>query len=373
MALDEETNTADFLSGGGEMGAAIRAKDWAATPLGPPEIWPPELRTVVRLMLTTGHPIFIFWGPELICLYNDAYSRSIGSDRHPGSLGRPGREVWEEIWDIIGPQIDLVLGGRGATWHEDHLVPITRDGVREDVYWTYSYSPIGDPTAPNGIGGVLVICSETTERVRAERRLKEELAAREVLLDEVNHRIKNSLQIVSTLLRIEARAAETEESRHSLRRASARVDAVSSVHELIYRSDDITTVPVSDYVAELCNAIGSSFAGQEKVTLDCEADELEISTDTAIAMALLINELVTNAYKHAFPGDRSGTIRVRVRREDDAVSITVADDGVGAPPDAGRRLGSRIIDGLVQQLDAEMRKLNDGGGHCVEIRLTHQR
>jgi PAS domain S-box-containing protein len=165
----------DFLAGGGEMGALMRAHDWSSSTLGPPDRWPQSLRTVVRLMLNTGHPMYIWWGADGACLYNDAYRESIGPERHPGSLGRPAREVWDEIWDIIGPQIEQVMSGGGATWHEDHLVPITRHGRREDVYWTYSYSPIDDENAPQGIGGVLVICTETTKKVLAERRLAKEI------------------------------------------------------------------------------------------------------------------------------------------------------------------------------------------------------
>jgi PAS domain S-box-containing protein len=164
-----------FLRGGGEMGALMRAHDWTASSLGRPEQWPQSLRTVVRLMLNTGHPMYIWWGADGACLYNDAYRESIGPERHPGSLGRPAREVWHEIWDVIGPQIEQVMSGRGATWHEDHLVPITRHGRREDVYWTYSYSPIDDETAPAGVGGVLVVCTETTKKVLAERRLANEI------------------------------------------------------------------------------------------------------------------------------------------------------------------------------------------------------
>ncbi len=141
----------------------MREHDWSMTPLGPPEGWPQPLRTVVRLILNTGHPMYIWWGPDLLCFYNDAYRQSIGSERHPGSLGRPARAVWHEIWPIIGPQIDQVISGGGATWHENHLVPITRNGRLEEVYWTYSYSPIDDDSAPNGVGGVLVVCqTETT-------------------------------------------------------------------------------------------------------------------------------------------------------------------------------------------------------------------
>lgn len=154
----------------------MRAHPWSTSSLGPPATWPQALRTAVRLMLNTGHPMYIWWGPEGACLYNDAYRRSIGPERHPGSLGRPAREVWAEVWDIIGPQIEHVMSGRGATWNENHLVPITRNGKREDVYWTYSYGPIDDETAPNGVGGVLVVCTETTEQVLSLKRSTEELS-----------------------------------------------------------------------------------------------------------------------------------------------------------------------------------------------------
>jgi PAS domain-containing protein len=169
-ALDR-ASTPDFLSGGGEMGALMRAHDWSHSSLGDPRTWPQSLRTAVRLLLNTGHPMYVWWGKDGACLYNDAYRRSIGSERHPGSLGRPAREVWNEIWEIIGPQIEQVMSGRGATWNENQLVPITRNGRREDVYWTYSYGPIDDEAAPNGIGGVLVVCTETTQQVLAEQRL----------------------------------------------------------------------------------------------------------------------------------------------------------------------------------------------------------
>ena len=170
------SNSRSFLSGGGEMGARMRELDWSGTVLGSPDNWPQPLRTAIRFLLTSGHPMYIWWGPELGCLYNDAYAHSIGPERHPCSLGQPGRHVWEEIWHIIGPQIDHVLQGNGAVWHENALVPITRNGKVEDVYWTYSYSPIDHPEAPGGVGGVLVICTETTKTITAEQtaRLTEE-------------------------------------------------------------------------------------------------------------------------------------------------------------------------------------------------------
>jgi PAS domain S-box-containing protein len=160
----------DFLNGGGDMGALMRAHDWASTPLGAPSGWPRALKTAVRLILNTGHPMYIWWGPDLLCFYNDAYRHTLGPERHPGSLGQPGREVWAEIWHLIGHQVDFVMAGGGSTWDENRPVPITRFGRLDEIYWTYSYSPIDDETSPGGIGGVLVVCTETTKAVLAERR-----------------------------------------------------------------------------------------------------------------------------------------------------------------------------------------------------------
>jgi PAS domain S-box-containing protein len=156
-----------FLAGTGEMARRIREFDWARTPLGSPADWPPTLKAMARLALSTQHPIFIFWGPQHICLYNDAYSASLGPEKHPAILGMDGQAAWPEIWDVIGPQIELVMSGNGATWHENQLVPIVRHGELQNAYWTYSFGPIEYEAAPTGVGGVLVICTETTEQVAA--------------------------------------------------------------------------------------------------------------------------------------------------------------------------------------------------------------
>ena len=88
--------------------------------------------------------MFIWWGPQLIQFYNDAYRQTMGPERHPSALGQGGRECWAEIWHIIGPQIEQVMSGGGATWHENQLVPVTRHGRLEQVYWTYGFSPIDE-------------------------------------------------------------------------------------------------------------------------------------------------------------------------------------------------------------------------------------
>jgi two-component sensor histidine kinase len=160
--------TAAFLSDGGEMGLLTRADDWAGSPLGAPQNWPQSLRTAVRLMLTSHHPMFIWWGPDLIQFYNDAYRATMGPERHPSALGDRGRDCWAEIWPIIGPQIDHVMQGLGATWQEEQLVPVTRFGGVQQVWWTYGYSPIDDE---GGVGGVLVVCKDVTQEHLAKEAL----------------------------------------------------------------------------------------------------------------------------------------------------------------------------------------------------------
>jgi len=162
--------SADFLAGGGDMGALTRAYDWSANPLGTPEHWPQSLRTALRILLNTNHPMFIWWGPKLIQFYNDAYRQTMGPERHPGALGQGGRECWAEIWHVIGPQIEQVMSGSGATWHENQLVPVTRHGKLEQVYWTYGYSPIDEG---DSVGGVLVVCRDVTKEYLSAVALRE--------------------------------------------------------------------------------------------------------------------------------------------------------------------------------------------------------
>ncbi|WP_020066443.1 response regulator [Paraburkholderia caledonica] len=171
----------DFLYGGGEMGALLRAHNWSATPLGEPETWPQSLRSALSICLEANFPIAIYWGPELALLYNDAWS-SIPGKKHPGALGRPGREVWPEIWDTIGPLFHQVQESGAGVWQHDQLLPMHRHGYTEECYFNFTFSPIrGEGGQVEGIFNAVL---ETTSSVLAERReralreLAEALAAR---------------------------------------------------------------------------------------------------------------------------------------------------------------------------------------------------
>lgn len=159
-----------FINNESECSRIIASFDWRRHPLGNPENWPQSLITTLGILLHSKFPMFLFWGREHYCFYNDAYRPSLGiAGKHPDAIGKTGKEVWPEIWDVIYPQIAQVMGGGEATWHEDVLLPIFRNNKLEDVYWTYSYSTVFDETAK--VAGVFVTCSETTAKVISEKKL----------------------------------------------------------------------------------------------------------------------------------------------------------------------------------------------------------
>jgi len=171
MEVKSLNKNIQFLAGGGEMGKLTREKDWGKTYLGPPQTWPQSLRTTLSIILNSKFPMFLFWGNELTCFYNDAYRPSLGREgKHPSILGMRGEDAWPEIWDIIKPLIDRVLAGGEATWSEDQLIPIFRNGKIEDVYWTFSYSPVNDESGRPA--GVFVTCTESTEKINLLKELE---------------------------------------------------------------------------------------------------------------------------------------------------------------------------------------------------------
>jgi signal transduction histidine kinase len=164
----------------GEMARLIGEKDWSKTPLGAAENWPLALQMMRDLLLANRFPLLLWWGPDYIQLYNDAYSPIPGAKHPAKSLGQPARECWPEIWHILKPLIDTPFGGGKSTWIEDLELEVHRSEFTEETHFTVAYSPVPDATAPRGIGGVLATVHEITSKVIGERRLAllRDLAAR---------------------------------------------------------------------------------------------------------------------------------------------------------------------------------------------------
>jgi PAS domain S-box-containing protein len=202
-----------FLAGGGEMGAMIRAFNWAANPLGGPATWPVALKQTVNLLLTTPFPVLICWGEDYIQLYNDAFRPINGVTKHPQALGGSARDTYAEIWDAIGPMFKQVMAGEAVSI-PNFKVAMDRKGYTEDCYFDFSYSPIRDEEGK--IHGVLVICIEITEQVRAIdefQALNEEMTAMNEELAAANE------ELAATNEELAATNEELTEAQESTRRS----------------------------------------------------------------------------------------------------------------------------------------------------------
>ena len=219
---------------------------------------------------------------------------------------------------------------------------------------------------------ILLAIEDVTERVRLER---EHAMAHErigMLLQELTHRVKNSLQMIASMVRIEARSHKSGEGKAALERVSHRIDALGHLYSQLSKADTVEAVDAATYLDELCRDLISSVHKENGTSIVLETDfESELlPTDRAIPIGLIVNELVTNAVKYAFPGETRGTVRVVLKRLPEGLLLTVADDGQGLDPrraDSG--LGGRLVEGFAQQLGAQVERESGSQGTTVRLIL----
>jgi len=214
------------------------------------------------------------------------------------------------------------------------------------------------------LGGVSV---DITEQKAAERALSDALAAKDVLLREVHHRVKNNLQTISSLLNMQAELLPDLAAHHALRDAQRRVHSMALIHEQMYGGKEMDEVDFGEYAGRLARDLFDSFGTRaERVRLRLALDAVSLALDQMIPCGLILNELITNSLKYAFPGERAGEILVSLRCVDGrTVTLTVADNGVGLPPNIGGKrsesLGMRIVDTLTGQLGGRLDRQSAGG------------
>jgi PAS domain S-box-containing protein len=247
------------------------------------------------------------------------------------------------------PLGDVFLRHQTLDKHED--VFFHRDGSM--VHVACSNAPVlqGDEM----IGAVL-IAVDITERKLIERKLAAALAAKEALIKEVHHRVKNSLMMVVGLLQLQGHQVADPEIRSHFDEAGRRVTAVARMHERLYRIEDVESVDFGEFLGELCKESLAAGSDADRIALDLNIQPMVLPTDTALPLALLANELVTNALKHAFPGNRTGRVAVRFAPTEKGWLLQVADDGIGLPEGfertSLRSLGMRLVKTLAGQVGA---------------------
>lgn len=348
-----------FIPDGGEMGALIRSINWSATSMGPPEGWPAALKTILGVILHSRHPMFLWWGPELIQFYNDAYRPSFGEGKHPVAMGQRGAECWPETWPIISPQIRDVMEQGKSSWNENKLVPLFRNGRIEDVYWTYGYSPVFEEGGR--IGGTLVVCTETTQLVQTAKELEElaaarasEVRARDEFLSIASHELRTpltgmKLQIQSAKRKISkddpsqfphARIVRLiEQTDTSLGRMTRLIDDMLDVSRIQAGKLHLQLEPVG--LAALVRETLESFHGEllnAYITVSFDAPEEVLVAVDQVRMEQVVANLVTNTIRYA----PDGRLRVQLQRGKGEVTLRFHDDGPGIPEADRERIFERF-------------------------------
>jgi two-component sensor histidine kinase len=259
-------------------------------------------------MLPAQAQIVLFWGPDFVALYNDAYAPTIGG-KHPKALGRPARENWAELWDDLEPLLRRVLETGETVFAKDRPFHIERHGYPENVYFDISYSPVRDEVGK--VGGVLCIVSETTERVVAQERQR-------LLLRETNHRLKNLLAMVDAMISLSVRSARTpQEFAQALR---GRLAALLRAKELVrpgimgteHAASERTTV---DALVRTILHPYDDDTSRERIS--ASGPEVLVGAAAVTSLALALHESATNAVKYGALSEPVGAIRIKWETQGD--------------------------------------------------------
>jgi len=258
--------------------------------------------------------------------------------------------------------ISNVLSGRGVTGFD--AVQVRKDGNPIDVSMTISILQDSD----QNIIGLSSIIRDITERKRAEEQIRSSLAEKEVLLREIHHRVKNNMQIISSLLSLQSEFSKDSNFIEMFKESRNRITSMALIHEKLYQSQNFTKIDINGYIKDLVNGLFQSYGiSTSKIALNLHVEDVPIGIDSAIPCGLIINELVTNSLKYAFPGDKKGELAIKLHSNgENMIELVVSDDGVGIPQDLDlhnvKSLGLHLVTILSEnQLQGEINLNRDRG------------
>jgi len=287
--------------------------------------------------------------------------------------------VNKAVADTYGTTVEDLIGKTDADFNPnkaevEHFLKDDRDVIttqiskmiaEEQVYNSENgealwYQTIKVPlVTPNGEVQVLGVSTDITARKTAEEGVKKSLKEKELLLQEIHHRVKNNLQIIVSLLKLQAKYIYDDRDLDIFNKSRARIETMSLIHEKLYKSTDIEKINICTYLKDLTNYLLKAYGvNQSNLEIKFKADNVYLGIDTAIPCGLIMNELFSNSLKHAFLPDQKGCIEIEVVKESDKIFITVSDNGKGLPPTYDIKmsdsLGLRLVNTLVKQLDGTM-------------------
>ena len=288
--------------------------------------------------------------------------------------------------EVTGKSLDLLLPARHVASHHQHLRDFETSsvsarrmgerreivGVRKDGTEFPAEASISKVTA-EGRTVFTVILRDVTERMLAEEKIRASLREKEALLKEIHHRVKNNLQVVSSLLGLQSRAMTDDTLRKMFQESQNRIHSMALLHESLYQSNNLSRIDFPEYIRQLALHLFQSYGvSSNRIRLRTDLDKLYLTLDAAVPCGLIINELISNSLKYAFPQGREGEVRIELREDPDQMArLTVADDGVGLPDgidwETVRSLGLRLVRTLAEQLGAKIEVKSKTG---TEVQLV---
>lgn len=317
-----------FLAGGGTCADLIRAHDWSASPLGQPEQWSPTIKTNVATMLGSLFPQCMFWGPELIMLYNDGYAPMLG--RKPVAIGQPMHEAWSDVWDQVEPMAKRALAGE-PTFVEDFEIVTDRNGFPEHAWFTFCLSPVRDE-----FGTVVAVFNtvvETTQTVLAQQRI-------ELVNNELAHRMKNTFSVVNAIAAQTFGMSDDKDAPQA--RFANRLSALAKAQDVL-TSGTLGRAGIRQIVQ---GALEAHLPDRDALIL--EGPDWLLTGRQVFALALALHELATNAAKYGAFASPTGTVVVRWNGgepgSDEPFEFMWQESGVGPVEVPSRKgFGSRLI------------------------------
>ena len=340
-----------FLQGGGRMGAAILAFDWAQTSVGPLESWPVSLKAVVQMAVQSRQPICLFWGRERNLMYNDAYAPFLGQ-REAAALGQKFEMIWSDIWADIEPIVAVALSGEG-TWSDEMPLTLRRNGYDEETYWSFSYSPLYDDAGE--VAGMINIASDSTATVLTRRALKASVdaaqrelehraeldAQQRIIQREMAHRIKNILSM--TMAVVSQTLRHTVDIKEANEVIGQRITALAEAQDVLTNAQSSN----ADMRALVEQAMKPHQNGKARVEI--EGPPILVPSQHALGVALAIHELATNAVKYGALSGDAGVVSLRWS-VDSSGSFALEWREQGGPPvttPARTGFGSRLMHRIV--------------------------
>ena len=283
--------------------------------------------------------------------------------------------------EIVGESLSLILGERGNDLTNILVRELngknsvssietsytTKNGIEIPVL--FSGSVLHDEK--NIVHAIVCVAQNISERIQAENQIKASLNEKEILLKEIHHRVKNNMTVISSLLKLQSNSTNDDKIKDILKESQNRVFAMSAVYEMLHSSDNLSKIDLNTYLSKITNSIFQTYTiNQAKVKFSCSVEDSLISISQAYPLGLIINELISNSLKYAFPEDRKGEISVSMKKQGSALELIVMDDGIGIPKDFNwknsKSLGLKLVTTLVEnQLDGTIDMENKNGTNFI--------